>query len=258
MKGGVIGRIKSPTNFHVCLWSPCLQLLWWKPRAIWHETERALFKPSRERKQNQQIYDSSHALDFSPSSSCARVYLPKWPPCFIKLLLTAGERHLEAREVPTAVLAGRGREERRCVAADQKSRRARNPLWQVCQASLSARAGGEVTQVNVFTQRSHNLLKHSLQLNSLNMLFRLHDKKAWVTFGGHKMICVIVWHTCHCPLFEWIMNLNWKGKDVTRISASKTACFFRGDVDSVTGCRNLRRQKRVPNVFVAHFFDIDD
>ena len=62
----------------------------------------------------------------------------------------AGERHLEARGVPAAVLPGRGREERRGAAADPEPGRARNPLRQVCQAGLSARAGGEVTQVKVF------------------------------------------------------------------------------------------------------------
>ena len=40
----------------------------------------------------------------------------------------AGERHLEARGVPAAVLPGRGREERRGAAADPEPGRARNPL----------------------------------------------------------------------------------------------------------------------------------
>ena len=42
--------------------------------------------------------------------------------------LISGERDPEAREVPAAVVAGRGREERRGFVADQEPRRKWNPL----------------------------------------------------------------------------------------------------------------------------------
>ena len=45
-----------------------------------------------------------------------------------KKTAATGERHLEAREVPAAVVAGRGREERRGAVADKKPRRKWNPL----------------------------------------------------------------------------------------------------------------------------------
>ena len=74
----------------------------------------------------------------------------------------AGERHLEAREVPPSVLSGRRREERRGIAADPEQGRQRDPLWQVCQAGLSASARGEVVQVKYLHPDIDNALRYTL------------------------------------------------------------------------------------------------
>ena len=93
-----------------------------------------------------------------------------------------GERHLEAREVPPSVLSGRRREERRGIAADPEQGRQRDPLWQVCQAGLSASARGEVVQVkylhpdldNADMRSQHHF--PSMELNARQSQFLCHVK----------------------------------------------------------------------------------
>ena len=64
--------------------------------------------------------------------------------------LISGERDPEAREVPAALLPRWRRQERRGVAADPEQRRSWHQIWQVRQAGLSAQAGREAVQVNIF------------------------------------------------------------------------------------------------------------
>ena len=98
------------------------------------EKERELCLPREEKKrrpQNQEMYNSSHGLDFSTSSGYACIY-----PVTNKNLVSksvnngplAGERDPETREVPAALLPRWRRQERRGVAADPEQRRSWNQI----------------------------------------------------------------------------------------------------------------------------------
>ena len=93
-------------------------------------TERELCLPREEKKgrpQNQEMYNSSHGLDFPPSSGFVCIYAVTNKRYLVSKSVNndpiSGERDPETREVPAALLPRWRRQERRGVAADPEQRR---------------------------------------------------------------------------------------------------------------------------------------